>query len=79
MAIPLVSNKEKNRYYNMNIKENTLVFRLGNNDNIVKNDTKSKIKHFIADLDGLDLNLVNKIKDKLLYLLKASIKKMVHL
>ena len=50
----------------MNIKEKTLVFRLGDNGNLVKNDTKSKIKHFIADLDGLDLNLVNKIKDKLL-------------
>ena len=50
----------------MNIKEKTLVFRLGDNGNLVKNDTKSKIKHFIADLDGLDLKLVNMIKDKLL-------------
>ena len=59
----------------MNIKENTLVFRLGDKDNIVKSDTKSNIKNFIADLDGLDLSVVNKIKDKLLIFAQSIDKK----
>ena len=50
----------------MNIQENTLVFRLGDDNNIIKIDKKSKIKYFIADLEGLDLDVVTKIKDKLL-------------
>jgi len=59
----------------MNIKENTLVFRLGDKDNIVKSDIKSNIKNFIADLDGLDLSVVNKIKDKLLIFAQSIDKK----
>ena len=59
----------------MNIQENTLVFRLGDNDNIIKINKRSQIKHFIADLDGLDIDVVKKIKDKLLIFAQSIDKK----
>ena len=59
----------------MNIQENTLVFRLGDNDNIIKINKRSQIKHFIAVLDGLDIDVVKKIKDKLLIFAQSIDKK----
>ena len=50
----------------MSIQEKTLVFRLEEKDRILDLKNKSDIKYFIADLYGVELDLVNKIKDKLL-------------
>ena len=48
----------------MNIQESTLVFRLGDNNNLSDLNITSEIKHFIADLRGVSAEVVNKIKNK---------------
>ena len=48
----------------MNIQESTLVFKLGENNNFSDLDITSEIKHFIADLRGVSVDVVNKVKNK---------------
>ena len=48
----------------MNIQESTLVFKLGEDNNFSDLNTTSEIKHFIADLRGVDIDVINNIKDK---------------
>ena len=48
----------------MNITENTLVFKLGANNNFSDLKITSEIKHFIADLRGVSLEVAENIKNK---------------
>ena len=48
----------------MNIQQNTLVFKLGADNNFSDLNITSEVKHFIADLRGVDIDLINNIKDK---------------
>ncbi len=48
----------------MNIKESTLVFRLGEEGNFADLRGKSDVKNFIADLRGVSVDLVESIKNK---------------
>ena len=48
----------------MNIQESTLVFKLGEDNNFSDLDITSEIKHFIADLRGVSVDVVNKVKNK---------------
>ena len=48
----------------MNIQESTLVFKLGADNNFSDLNITSEIKHFIADLRGVDIDVINNIKDK---------------
>ena len=48
----------------MNIQESTLVFKLGDNNNLSDLNITSEIKHFIADLRGVSVDVVNKVKNK---------------
>jgi len=48
----------------MNITENTLVFKLGVNNNFSDLKITSEIKHFIADLRGVSLEVAKNIKNK---------------
>ncbi len=48
----------------MQIQENTLVFRLSDNNSFTELKNNVKVKNFIADLTGVELDVVNKIKDK---------------
>jgi len=48
----------------MNITENTLVFKLGTNNNFSDLKITSEIKHFIADLRGVSLEVAENIKNK---------------
>ena len=48
----------------MNIQESTLVFKLGEDNNFSDLDITSEIKHFIADLRGVSVDVVTKIKNK---------------
>jgi len=48
----------------MNITENTLVFKLGVDNNFSDLKIPSKIKHFIADLRGVSLEVTENIKNK---------------
>ncbi len=48
----------------MNVLDKTLVFKLEDGNDLSELNITSEIKHFIADLRGVDLNLANKIKDK---------------
>ena len=50
----------------MSIQEKILVFRLEEKDRILDLKNKADIKYFIADLYGVELELVKMIKDKLL-------------
>ena len=48
----------------MNIQESTLVFKLGVDNTFADLNITSEIKHFIADLRGVDIDVINNIKDK---------------
>ena len=48
----------------MNIQESTLVFKLGENNNFSELNITTEVKHFIADLEGVSLEVAESIKDK---------------
>jgi len=48
----------------MNIFENTLVFKLGADNNFSDLKITTEIKHFIADLRGVSLEVAENIKNK---------------
>ena len=48
----------------MNIQESTLVFKLGEDNNFSDLNITSEIKHFIADLRGVSLEVAENIKNK---------------
>ena len=48
----------------MNIFENTLVFKLGADNNFSDLKITSEIKHFIADLRGISVEVAENIKNK---------------
>ena len=48
----------------MNIQESTLVFKLGDSVDFSNLDIKSELRHFIADLTGVSLDVANKVKNK---------------
>ena len=48
----------------MNITKNTLVFKLGVDNNFSDLRITSEIKHFIADLEGVSVEIAESIKDK---------------
>ena len=48
----------------MNLQETTLVFKLGEDDNLSDLKISSEIKHFIADLRGVTPELAENIKNK---------------
>ena len=48
----------------MNLQETTLVFKLGEENNLSKLKITSEIKHFIADLRGITPDLAENIKNK---------------
>ena len=48
----------------MNITENTLVFKLGTDNNFSDLKITSEIKHFIADLRGVSVEVAENIKNK---------------
>ena len=48
----------------MNITENTLVFKLGSDNNFSDLKITTEIKHFIADLRGVSLEVAENIKNK---------------
>jgi len=48
----------------MNIIENTLVFKLGADNNFSDLKITTEVKHFIADLRGVSLEVAENIKNK---------------
>ena len=48
----------------MNLQERTLVFKLGEDNNLSDLNITSEIKHFIADLRGVTPELAESIKNK---------------
>ena len=48
----------------MNLQETTLVFKLGEDNSFSDLKIDSKIKHFIADLRGMSLEVAENVKDK---------------
>ena len=50
----------------MNIQESTLVFKLGEENDSLDLDMKSDIKHFIADLSGVSVEVAKSITNKLI-------------
>ena len=48
----------------MNIQQSTLVFRLGEENNFLDLSRTSDIKHFIADLSGIDVDVAERIRNK---------------
>ena len=48
----------------MNLNQNTLVFKLSKDNSISDLQIKSEVKNFIADLKDVNIDVVNKIKDK---------------
>ena len=48
----------------MNVTENTLVFKLGADNNFSDLKITSEIKHFIADLRGVSVEVAENIKNK---------------
>jgi len=48
----------------MNITKNTLVFKLGADNNFSDLKITTEIKHFIADLEGVSVEIAESIKDK---------------
>jgi len=48
----------------MNLQETTLVFKLGEDNNLSDLKITSEIKHFIADLRGVIPEVAENIKDK---------------
>jgi hypothetical protein len=50
----------------MNFQENTLVFGLGDDNNFADLNITSDIKHFIADLSGVTLEVAKSVTEKFL-------------
>ena len=50
----------------MNIQESTLVFKLVDENQQLNLDMKSDIKHFIADLSGVSIEVAKSITNKLI-------------
>ena len=48
----------------MNLQETTLIFKLGEDNNLSNLKITAEIKHFIADLRGVTPDLAENIKDK---------------
>ena len=48
----------------MNIQESTLVFKLGEDNNFSDLNINSEIKHFIADLRGVEIEVAESIRNK---------------
>ena len=48
----------------MNLQETTLVFKIGEDNNLADLKITSEIKHFIADLRGVTPELAENIKNK---------------
>ena len=48
----------------MNIVDNTLVFKLGENNNLDDLNVTKEIKNFIADLSGVSLVIAESVKEK---------------
>ena len=48
----------------MNLQETTLVFKLGEDNNLSDLKITSEIKHFIADLREVSLEVAENVKDK---------------
>jgi hypothetical protein len=48
----------------MNITENTLVFKLGSDNNFSDLKITTEIKHFIADIRGVSVEVAENIKNK---------------
>ena len=48
----------------MNLEESTLVFRLGDDNNFSDLNVNSEIKHFIADLSGVTLEVAETVTNK---------------
>jgi hypothetical protein len=48
----------------VNIQESTLVFKLGEDNNFSDLNITSEIKHFIADLSGVSIDVAESIKNK---------------
>ena len=48
----------------MNLQETTLVFKLGDDNNLTDLNNTSEIKHFIADLRGVTPELAEDVKNK---------------
>ena len=48
----------------MDIQQKTLVFKLGQNNNITDIDFDSEIKYFIADLRGVSIEVAESITNK---------------
>ena len=50
----------------MNIQESTLVFKLAGDNQQLDLNMKSDIKHFIADLNGVSIEVLKSITNKLI-------------
>ena len=48
----------------MNIQKSTLVFKLGEDNNFSELNITTEIKHFIADLEGVSVEIAESSKDK---------------
>ncbi|MAW31506.1 MAG: hypothetical protein CMD15_06455 [Flavobacteriales bacterium] len=48
----------------MNIKENTIVFKIDNENNFADFNAKKNVTNFIADLSGISLDVAESIKNK---------------
>ena len=48
----------------MNIQKSTLVFRLGADNNFSDLRINTEIKHFVADLEGVSVEVAESIRDK---------------
>ena len=48
----------------MDIQQKTLVFKLGQNNNITDIDFNSEIKYFIADLRGVSIEVAESVTNK---------------
>ena len=59
----------------MNLQETTLIFKLGEDNNLSDLKITSEIKHFIADLRGVTPELAENIKNKFI-IFASSISKM---
>ena len=56
----------------MDISENTIVFRLGSKNEFNNLDVKKNIRNFIADLSGVNLEVIEKLKDKFITFAKTT-------
>ena len=48
----------------MNIQQSTLVFKIGDDNNFSDLNITAEIKHFIADLSGVNLDVAERITNK---------------